>query len=143
MAQLMRLPLTVSCFSKVQLGFTFLVPAYLASPGQRAIKRVCVCVCVCVLLLLHPFIGLFPWTTWVIWYEKGKASLDLNEARDDWVLGWQWHQLDRMQTICTLLQTYSHTSTLSLNFYRSDAFRDECQCQWHQCQCTEGKFSFI
>ena len=40
MAQLMPLPLTVSCFSKIQTGFTFLVPAYLC---------VCVCVCVCVL----------------------------------------------------------------------------------------------
>jgi len=43
-AQLMLLPLTVSCFSKIQIGFTFLVPAYLGSPGQRAVKRVCVCV---------------------------------------------------------------------------------------------------
>jgi len=44
MAQLMPLPLTVSCFSKIQIGFTFLVPAHLGSPGQTAIKRVCVCV---------------------------------------------------------------------------------------------------
>ena len=44
MAQLMPLPLTVSCFSKIQIGFTFLVPAHLGSPGQRAVKRVCVCV---------------------------------------------------------------------------------------------------
>ena len=43
--QLMPLPLTVSCFSKIQIGFTFLVPAHLGSPGQRAVKRVCVCVC--------------------------------------------------------------------------------------------------
>ena len=42
MAQLMPLPLTVSCFSKIQIGFTFLVPAHPGSPGQRAIKRVCV-----------------------------------------------------------------------------------------------------
>jgi len=48
MAQLMPLPLTVSCFSKIQIGFTFLVPAHLGSPGKRAVKRVCVCVCVCV-----------------------------------------------------------------------------------------------
>ena len=48
MAQLMPLPLTVSCFSKIQIGFTFLVPARLGSPGKRAVKRVCVCVCVCV-----------------------------------------------------------------------------------------------
>jgi len=44
MAQLMPLPLTVSCFSKIQIGFTFLAPAHPGSPGQRAIKRVCVCV---------------------------------------------------------------------------------------------------
>jgi len=49
--QLMPLLLTVSCFSKIQIGFTFLVPAYPGSPGKRAFKRVCVCVCVCVLLL--------------------------------------------------------------------------------------------
>ena len=44
MAQLMPLPLTVSCFSKIQNGFTFLVPAHPGSPGKRAVKRVCVCV---------------------------------------------------------------------------------------------------
>ena len=43
MAQLMPLPFTVSCFSKIQIGFTFLVVAYPGSPGQRAVKRVCVC----------------------------------------------------------------------------------------------------
>ena len=45
MAQLMPLPLTVSCSSKIQIGFTFLVLAHLGSPGYRAVKRVCVCVC--------------------------------------------------------------------------------------------------
>jgi len=45
MAQLMSLPLTVSCFSEIQIGFSFLVPAHLGSPGKRAVKRVCVCVC--------------------------------------------------------------------------------------------------
>jgi len=38
------------------------------------------------LLLLLPFNGLFPRTTWVSQYQKGKTSLDLNEARDDGVL---------------------------------------------------------
>jgi len=46
MAQLMPMPLTVSCFSKIQIGFTFLVPAHPGSPGKRAVERVCVCVCV-------------------------------------------------------------------------------------------------
>jgi len=43
MAQLMPLPLTVSCFSKIQIGFTFLVPDHLGSPGKRAVKWMCVC----------------------------------------------------------------------------------------------------
>ena len=42
MAQLMPLPITVSCFSKIQIGFTFLVPAHPGSPGKRAVRRVCV-----------------------------------------------------------------------------------------------------
>jgi len=50
MAQLMPLPLTVSCFSKIQIGFTFLVPAHLSSPGKGPLNG-CVCVCVCVWLV--------------------------------------------------------------------------------------------
>jgi len=45
MTQRISLPLTVSCFSKIQIGFTFLVPAH---PG-RGRQRVCVCMCVCIL----------------------------------------------------------------------------------------------
>ena len=43
-AQLMPLPLAVSCLNKIQMGFTSLVPAHPGSPGKRAIERVCVCV---------------------------------------------------------------------------------------------------
>ena len=35
MAQLMPLPLTLSCFSKIQIGFTFLVLAHPGSPGRQ------------------------------------------------------------------------------------------------------------
>ena len=42
MAQLMPLPLTVSCFSKIQIDFTFLVPADLGGPGKRVVQPVCV-----------------------------------------------------------------------------------------------------
>ena len=64
-------------------GWKFLlVPAYPGCPGSKAVKR---------------SLLLFSTTTWLSWYPKGKTSLDLNEARDDWVLWWQWHQLDRMQ----------------------------------------------
>ena len=50
-AQLMPLPLTVSCFSKIQIGFTFLVPAHPGSPGQMAVKWVYVCSCCSIFLL--------------------------------------------------------------------------------------------
>ena len=46
MAQLMPLPLTVSCFSKIQVGFTFLVPAHPVVPEKGPLNG-CVCVCVC------------------------------------------------------------------------------------------------
>jgi len=72
-------------------------------------------------------------TTWVSWYQKGKTSLDLNEARYDGVLGWQWHQLDRMQTICSSLQTDNHTNTSSLNFTGRMLFLTLNQ----QCQSTD------
>jgi len=48
MSQLMPLPLTSSCSSKIQIGFTFLVLAHPGSTEQRPVKRVCLCVCVCV-----------------------------------------------------------------------------------------------
>ena len=79
----MQLPLTVSCFnkiqtskvnnflvvfdeillvcliqpnetflSKIQIGFTFLVPADPGSPEKRAVKRVCVCLCCTTFLLI-------------------------------------------------------------------------------------------
>ena len=62
MAHLMPLPLTVSCFSKIQIGFTFLVQADLGSPGKRAVKRVCVCVCVCVSACPRPYDHIFGTT---------------------------------------------------------------------------------
>jgi len=64
MVQLIPLSLTVSCFSKIQISFTFLVPAHLGSPGKRAAKWVCVCVhlfvraCVCVFAAILWLVGL-------------------------------------------------------------------------------------
>jgi len=48
--------------------------------------------------------------------------MGLNEASGDGVLGWQWHQLDHMKIICTLLQTDNHTNTLSLKFLQAGCF---------------------
>jgi len=57
MAQLMLLPLTVSCFSKIQIGFTFLVLVTRVVPEKGPLNGcvcvlacacACVCACVCV-----------------------------------------------------------------------------------------------
>ena len=50
MAQLMPLPLAASCFSKIQISFTFLVPATRVVPLKRLLK---VCVCVCIMLVMY------------------------------------------------------------------------------------------
>jgi len=71
-------------------------------------------------LLLHQFNRLFSKTSWVIWCEIGKTSLNLSEAG----VGWQRHQLDHMQTVCTSLHTDDHANTLSLHFCRLDALPD-------------------
>ena len=60
-AQLMPLPITVSCSSQIQIGFTFQVPAHPGSPGKRAVKRVCVCCSMCEILIL-----IFDSTTFVL-----------------------------------------------------------------------------
>jgi len=45
------------------------------------------------------------------------------------MMGWQWHQLNHTQMICTSLQTDNHACTSPLNFYRLNAFPDAKQCQ--------------
>jgi len=60
------------------------------------------------------------------------AILDFTEARDD---GWQWHQLDHMQIICTTLQTNNYASIPSLNFWMG---RMLFLMPNQQCQSTEG-----
>jgi len=82
------------------------------------------------LLLLHPFNGLFSRTTWVSRYQKGKTSLDLNEARNNgaWdgsVISW---------TICKQpAPRCRQITTPTPNFYSPDAFPDA-----QPCQSTEG-----
>ena len=51
-AQLMTLPLTVSCFSKIQISFTFLVLAHPSSPGQTAVKLVLFVVVVVIVVVI-------------------------------------------------------------------------------------------
>jgi len=59
--------------------------------------------------------SLFPGTTWISWYQKGKTSLDFTEARFS---EWQWHQLGHMQ-VCNLLLTDNNASTPPLSFLQA------------------------
>ena len=85
MAQQIPLPLTVSCFSKIQIGFTFLVPAYPGSPGQRAVKRVCVCrrcSMVCVSVCCTWSSAVHKWLNWsschlACWFTLTLATMCL------------------------------------------------------------------
>jgi len=45
----------------------------------------------------------FTETTWVSWYQKNKIILDFNETRNGGVWGWQWHWLEHVQTVCTVV----------------------------------------
>jgi len=58
--------------------------------------------------------------TWVSGHQKGKPYWILLKQE---MMGWQWHQLDHMQIICTTLQTDNHTSTPPHHsiFYGADA----------------------
>jgi len=65
------------------------------------------------LLLLHPFNGLSSRTTWISWHQKGKPFWILLQQE---MMGWQWHQLDDMQIICTSFQTRSPRQYPSTQF---------------------------
>ena len=72
-------------------------------------------------------------TTWVSRHQKAKTSLDLNEARGDGVLRWQWHQLDHTKTNSRQTTTTTPHHTI---FTGQMLFLTPNQ----QCQSTEGNF---
>jgi len=52
----------------------------------------------CTLTQTDPFINLFSRTTWVSGTRQVKPNWILMKQE---MMGWQWHQLDHMQIICT------------------------------------------
>jgi len=124
-AQLMPPSLTVSCFSRIQIGFTFLVLAHPGSPRQSAIKRVCVCLCWILLWRL-----IFRW-----WWGR------CNDQRAAWYAdssnsarGWRWYHLQGCNVNLNLtdsidvLQHYIHTHTHLFN----GPFSGTTRVSWYQ-----------
>ena len=76
----------VSCSSKIQIGFTFLVPAHPGSPGHCAVKCVCVsvCVCVCVSVSVSVCLSVCYCTIWSYGCAAvNKVSMTLRACRMD------------------------------------------------------------
>ena len=103
---MMPMPLTVSCFSKIQIGFTFLVPAHPGSPGQSAVKRVCVCVW-CAEGVASSFLN-------VAWCRCGVPGIWTNVGTggppritrqlvpwSGWLVTWQLHGVDVVLSFVT------------------------------------------
>jgi len=82
MAQLMPLPLIGSCLSKSQIGFTFLVQAHPGSPGQRAVKWVCV---------LYSFFQQFSLSRLQVCSRKPVVSISCQRKEPThWSVGMGW-----------------------------------------------------
>ena len=99
--QLMPLPLTVSCFSKIQIGFTFLVPAHPGSPGHRAVERVCVCVCA----VCNKFLPKWPLLQKLTLFFRGGHK----------TLGWLAEWGSEIELIMTAVQNKSQPHHFSLS----------------------------
>ena len=104
MSQLMPLPLTVSCFSKIRIGFTFLVPAHVGSPGKGPLNGYCCCVYMC----SHSHSSAVSW-----WIKKGWGQ---------WVIfsGWAssafWHcRLDNRNDSKSAKTCWHHLPRISLD----------------------------
>ena len=116
MAQLIPLPLTVSCFSEIQISLTFLVLAHLGSPGQKAVKWVCVCVCVCVLSskrnVSYRLIRLFCFQGGIrvgICKEPWKVSNKVIKGYHFWPWVYCWLQLfcDKSLTVSLIVEYFN------------------------------------
>jgi len=79
----------------------------------------------------------FSRTAWVSWHQKSKPFWILLEQE---MMGWQWHQLDHMQIICTSLQTYNHTSTSPLSFLQA---RCPSCCPTNSIKALKAKLSVV
>ena len=90
------------------------------------------------ILYLQRFNSFFSRTTWVSRYQKGKTSPDLNEARDNGVLGCSGISWTICKQSAPRCRQDNHINTSSLNFYRPDALPDVQPIASN----TEGTFYF-
>ena len=86
MAQLMPLPLTVSCSSKFRFilpSWFYLVPAYPGSPRQNPRGLSNGCVCVCVFILRDDWVTAEWWSYCLKWCGSGVYNVDSSSESDD------------------------------------------------------------
>ena len=91
----MPLPLTASCFSKIQIGFTFLVPAHPVVPDKGALN-----VCVCVVFAddcrvsAHKMLKLCSSEAYLLFYERQDQQ---QQPTDTPFVGCVWRSSPRTQ----------------------------------------------
>ena len=95
MAQLMPMPLTVSWFSKIQIDFTFLVPSHPDSPGQRAVKWVCV-----LLFISTPLFIITPLQNGVLWWTFTCVTVQVQCAYN-----LPWHSVAMVYVLLVIWMT--------------------------------------
>ena len=135
--QLMPLPLTVSCVSKIQIGFTFLVPAHLGSPGQRAVTRVCVCwrsnVHVPMLKVVYMF---FPINFLFVTCRPSGQFYHFSSARNG-----KTHLMGQKPALTTAIIHYIMQNHIwQLNYSHNDVVNNN-GIWWHQ-QRTKSRWDF-
>ena len=106
--------------------------------AQKSVKtgHMCSCSLLLLLLLLHPFNGLFSRTTWISRYQKGKTSLDLNDATGDEVLGC----IGISRTICKQSAPRSRQITTPTRHHWISTDRMRFFTPNQQSQSTKGKY---
>jgi len=121
MAQLMPLPLTVSCFSKIQISFTFLVLAHQGSPGQRAIKRVCL-----LILSTFQFKCLMVQICLPTWHKKTRAtsrdrlptwSLKVKSTQLNWIMSIREYFSGRQKNLRRTHRSFLLTGSFPAKFH--------------------------
>jgi len=131
MAQLVPLPLTVSCFSKIQISFTFLVLAHPGSPGQRAIKWVCVCARCwrkkCLLILsTFQFKCLMVQICLPTWHKKTRAtsrdclptwSLKVKSTQLNWIMSIREYFSGRQKNLRRTHRSFLLTGSFPAKFH--------------------------
>jgi len=107
MVLLMPLPPPIICgFFKIQIGLTFVVPAYSGSPGKEAVKWVSICLSVCLKVAAYIFILSKQMLICVAHFKQADVSLGSTLVNCSYTTLYMLH-VEKTRVICVKLQSFS------------------------------------